>query len=369
MKITDLRVTKLAVPMDEPKLVSKGRGFETRPAAIVEVETDAGITGIGEGVGPNPHMIETAVERMHADELVGEDPRDVERHWEAMVAGGTYWDQKGAAVSAASGIDIALWDIIGKHQDAPLYRLLGGDSRGDGRVQAYASDLFWTDPGTMAERAAGYVERGFPAVKTHLGNGVTADRERVAAIREAIGDAELMVDVNCGYDRQEALRAGRMLEEYDAYWYEEPLDPYDVEGLAELRAKLDVPIATGENEFTRWGFRRLFEAGAVDYAMPDLMRCGGVTEGRKIASLAGAFDATATPHNFSTGVGLAATLQLMAATPETEWLEFDTTGYELYDPLVVGGIDVDSEGRVAVPETPGVGAQLPDDVVEQYAIE
>jgi L-alanine-DL-glutamate epimerase-like enolase superfamily enzyme len=369
MEITDLRVTKLEVPMDEPKMVSKGRGFRARPAAIVEVETDAGITGVGEGVGPNPHMIETAVEREHADSLLGEDPRDVERHWETMVEGGTYWDRKGAAVSAASGIDIALWDIVAKHHDAPLYRLLGGDTRGDGRVRAYASDLFWTDPETMARRAADYVDRGFTAVKTHLGNGVAADRERVAAIREAIGDADLMVDVNCGYDRPTALRAGRMLEEYDVYWYEEPLDPHDVDGLAELRAKLDVPIATGENEFTRWGFRELFGAGAVDYAMPDLMRCGGITETRKIAAMAGAFGVTATPHNFSTGVGLAATLQLMAATPETAWLEFDTTGYELYDPLVVGGIDVDDEGRVAVPDTPGVGAQLPDAVVERYGIQ
>jgi len=361
--------TKLRVELDEPSRISKGRSTDSRAAAIVEVETDEGIVGVGEGYGPNPHIVETVIERKFAEKLVGEDPLDVERLWEEMVRGDTYWDQKGQGVSAASGVDMALWDIVGKHYGAPVHRLLGGDARGEGRVRAYASDLFWEEPEAMAEKAADYIDDGFAAVKTHLGNGRDADEARIEAIQDAIGDAALMVDMNCGYERHDALRVGRMLEEYDVYWYEEPLSPYDVDGYAWLHRKLDVPIATGENEYTRWGFKRLFEAEAVDFAMPDVMRCGGITETKKICSLAGAFDVIPTPHNFSTGVGLAATLQVLACSPESEWLELDVTGYDLYESLLVSPLDVDAEGRVAVPTDPGLGVELTDDVVEQYGIE
>jgi len=369
MEITDVSVTKLRAELDEPSVISKYRSTEARPAAIVAVETDEGIVGIGEGYGPNPHIVETIVERKFADDLIGENPLDVERLWDEMVTGYTYWDQKGQGISAASGVDMALWDILGKHYGAPVHRLLGGDASGDGRVRAYASDLFWDAPDAMAETAAGYVDEGFTAVKTHLGNGIDEDERRVAAILDAIGDAELMVDMNCGYDRAEAKRVGRMLEEYDVYWYEEPLVPYDVDGYAELGRALDVPIATGENEYTRWGFKQLFDAGGIDYAMPDVMRCGGITEMKKICGLAGAYNVVPTPHNFSTGVGLAATMHVLASSPEAEWLELDVTGYDLYEPFLIGGIDIDDDGRVALPTEPGLGIELPDEIVEEYEIE
>jgi L-alanine-DL-glutamate epimerase-like enolase superfamily enzyme len=367
MEITDVRTIEARVEPDDPLGVSRGRELDARGAAFVVVETDVGITGIGEGVGPEPYIVERIVEEKYAPRLIGEDPLDVERHWAAMLTDDLYWDRKGQGVSAASGVDIALWDIAGKYHGVPLYRLLGGDAGGDGRLKAYASDLFWDDPAAMAERAADYVERGFPAVKTHLGRGIDADEARVAALREAIGDAELMVDVNCGYDRANALRAGRMLEEYDVYWYEEPLSPYDVEGLAELRRKLDVPIAAGENEYTKWGFRELFEASAVDYAMPDAMRCGGVTEARKICTLAEAFDVVCTPHCYATGVGLAATMHVLASSPACEWLEFDPTDFPLYEALFATPPEP-TGGRVALPEEPGLGAEL-DDVVGEYRVD
>lgn len=370
MNITDVRVVKLEAPLEGKHRISRGRTTAARPAAIVVVETDAGVTGIGEGYGPNPDVVRTIVEEKYAETLVGENPLDVERLWTEMVEGYTYWDQKGPGISAASGVDLALWDIVGKHYGAPVHRLLGGDARGDGRVRAYASDLFLDDPETMAERAADHVDRGFPAVKTHLGRDVDAMRERVVAIREAVGDAELMVDLNCGFEqRGRALRFGRMLKEHDVYWYEEPLSPYDVEGHAELRRKLDVPIATGENEYTKWGFKRLLTAGAVDFPMPDLMRCGGITEARRICALADAFGTTPTPHNFSTGVGLAATLHLIACTPACEWLEYDVTDNPLYERLLSSPVDVDDEGRVAVPTEPGLGVELPPDVVEEFGTE
>ena len=370
MEITDLSVVKLEAPLPEPNEISLGRSTSSRPAAVVLVETDEGITGVGEGYGPNPHIVETIVEKKYADVLVGENPLDVERHWQQMVTGPTYKDQKGQGISAASGVDMALWDVVGKHYDAPVYRLLGGDGHGEGRVRAYASDLFLDDPESMAEQAAEYVDRGFQAVKTHMDDDLDVTERCVAAMQEAIGDeAELMVDMNCAFDRPAAVRAGRLLEEYDVYWYEEPLDPRDHEGYGYLREKLDVPIAGGENEYTKWGFKQLFDAGGVDYAMPDLMRCGGITETKKICALAEANDVVPTPHNFSTGVGLAATLHLFASTPACQWFEYDTTDYPLYEVFLKNDVDVDDEGRIRVPDDPGLGVELPDDVVDEYGIE
>lgn len=368
MEITDVRTIEVRVEQDDPLGVSRDRELDARGAAFVVVETDAGVTGIGEGVGPEPYIVERIVEEKYAPRLIGEDPLEIERHWEAMLTDDLYWDRKGQGVAAASGVDIALWDVAGKVRDEPVYRLLGGDTGGDGSLKAYASDLFWDDPAAMAERAAGYVDEGFSAVKTHLGRGIDADEERVAALRSAIGDADLMVDMNCGYDRADALRAGRMLEEYDVYWYEEPLSPYDVEGLAELRRKLDVPIAAGENEYTKWGFRDLFEAGAVDYAMPDAMRCGGITETRKVCALAEAFDVVCTPHCYTTGVGLAATMHVLAASPACEWLEFDPTEFPLYEELFVTPPSV-NDGRVALPEAPGLGVELDEAVIGEYRVD
>lgn len=370
MEITDISVVKLEASFSRPNRISLGRSTSARPAAIVVVETDEGITGIGEGYGPNPHIVETIVEKKYAEMLVGENPLDVERLWQRMVTSPTYKDRKGQGISAASGVDMALWDVVGKHYGAPVYRLLGGDGRGTGTVRAYASDLFLDDPEAMAEQAADYVDRGFQAVKTHLDDDLDVTERCVAAIQEALDDdAHLMVDMNCAFDRPTAVRAGRLLEEYDVYWYEEPLDPRDYEGYAHLREKLDVPIATGENEYTKWGFKQLFDADGVDYAMPDLMRCGGITETKKICALAEAYDVVPTPHNFSTGVGLAATLHLFASTPACQWLEYDTTDYQLYEVFLKGGVDLDEEGRIRLPDEPGLGIELPDEVVDEYAIE
>jgi D-galactarolactone cycloisomerase len=367
MEITDVRTVTVEVELDEELGISRGRSVGARGASFVVVETDAGITGVGEGVGPEPYIVERIVEGKYAPRLVGEDPLAVERRWASMVTDDLYKDLKGQGIAAASGVDMALWDIKGKHHGVPVYRLLGGPAEGS-TVKPYASDLFWRDPAAMAERAEDYVDRGFAGVKTHLGRGVDADEERVAALRDAIGDRALMVDMNCGYDVPDARRAGRMLESYDVYWYEEPLSPYDVDGLADLRARLDVPIAAGENEYTKWGFRDLFEAGAVDYAMPDVMRCGGITEAKKICGLAEAFGVTCSPHCFTTGVGLAATMHVMASSPACEWLEFDPTEFPLYEALFETPPELE-DGRIALPEEPGLGVSLDPDVVDAYRVD
>ncbi|MFB6211130.1 MAG: mandelate racemase/muconate lactonizing enzyme family protein [Halobacteriales archaeon] len=367
MEITDVAVVQLEHDLPTAHGLSRERAIGSRGVAVVVVETDTGLQGLGEAVGPEPYIAETIVEEKYAPRLQGENPLDQERLWRELLVEDVYWDRKGQGVAAASGVDMALWDLAGKHYGEPVSALLGGATTPDRRIEAYASDLFWDDPETMARKAGAYADRGFDAVKTHLGNGLEADEKRVAAMTEAIGDAELMVDMNCGYDYADALRVGQILEEYDIYWYEEPLSPYDIDGLAELRAALSIPIATGENEYTKWGFKDLFVADAVDYAMPDLMRCGGITEGRKIAGVAEAFDVTVSPHCFASGIGLAATLQFMLATPACAWLELDVTEFPLLEGLLSEPLDIE-DGRVAVPEGPGLGVELPDEIVEQYGV-
>ncbi len=365
MEITKIQVETLSVELPEPNELSMDRSVGGRAAAIVVVETDVGIRGVGEGIGPQPDVIETLVEEKYGPRLVGKNPLDRERHWREMLVTDVYRDQKGQGVCAASGIDMALWDIAGKHYEAPVHQLLGGRAE-DGPVRAYASDLFWDSPEAMADAAAEYVDDGFPAVKAHLGRGLEADESRVETIQNSIGDADLMVDVNCGYDRKTALEVGRMLEKHDVYWYEEPLAPHDIDGHAQLATKLDIPIAVGENEYTKWGFKPLFERDAVAIAMPDIMRSGGVTEVKKICNLAEAHDTICSLHNFTTGVGLAATLQVMASSPVCEWLEWDVTDFELYESMTAHSVEVDDEGYVAVPDEPGLGGELPDHILSEY---
>ncbi len=363
MRITDVEVVVLTKPVRKPLVVSRG-SLAARTAVVVLVHTDEGITGVGESVG-DPSGVVPIIRENLAPLLIGEDPFDIERLWEKMYASRVYWDLKGALVIAISGIDIALWDIKGKSLGVPVFQLLGGACRST--LRAYASDLFWDEPDAMAEAAGAYVRDGFPIVKTHIGKECDGDIARLTAIRRAIGpDAGLMIDVNCGYDRPTALRMGRRFEEFSPLWYEEPLRPYDVEGCRQLRGQVRIPLALGENEFTKHGFLELFRHQAVDYVMPDAARVGGLTEMKKIAALAESFNLVVSPHNFSSGILLAATLHFMASTPNADLLEFDVTGTAIYDELLVDPPQV-VRGRVDVPRHPGLGVVLRDEVRDRYA--
>jgi L-alanine-DL-glutamate epimerase-like enolase superfamily enzyme len=369
MRITDIEVITLRVPQQKSLGLSNNREINHRGASFVIIRTDEGVQGIGEGYVPEPSIFKIIIERQLKSMLIGQNPLAIERLWRKMMMNSVYWEQKGQYVSAVSGVDVALWDIAGKYYNIPVYQLLGGDVHRDGKVKAYASDLYWDTPEKMVQLAQKYTSLGFSALKTHLGRGLIEDEKRVKLLKETIGETELIVDVNCGYSRVDALKVGRMLEKYGVYWYEEPLAPYDIEGYAYLKRKLDIPIATGENEYTKWGFKELFLKNAVDFAMPDVIRCGGITETKKICALAEAFDVICTPHNFATGVGLAATLQVMACTPICQWLEFDTTEYTLYETLLKNPLEIDRKGMVTIPVEPGIGVELKKDIIEEYSIQ
>ena len=351
MKITEVTPVLISRTLERPLGTSRG-DMRQRTACLVVVRTDEGITGLGEGVG-EPRSIATLLRERVGPSLIGEDPFDIERLWAQIYQGPVYWERMGATLCALSAVDIALWDIKGKALGVPVYQLLGGCYRRE--IEAYASDLFWDEPATMARAAASYVNEGFEIVKCHIGRGAEADDARVRAIRAAIGpNPGFMVDLNCGYDRPTALRALRRWEPYGLYWLEEPVPPHDLDGYAALRGLGIAPIAGGENEYARYGFRDALARGALDYAMPDAARCGGITELRRICALCEAAGVPLSPHCFSTGVLLAATLQVMAALPGTQRLELDVTGTAIYDELLAEPLQ--RRGRfVQVPQSPGLG--------------
>src|SRR6476469_5785855 len=262
--------------------------------ALVKIATDAGITGIGLG-GGGP--IGRATVEVLAPQLIGEDPIDVERLWHKM------WvpkliGRRGLTTRAISAIDIGLWDIKAKAANLPLYKLLGGFRD---RVPTYIAGGYYEQGKGLKElqqEMTDNVEMGAKAIKMKVGGvSIREDVERVKAVREAIGpDVKLLVDANCAYKAYEAIQFARQAEEYDLFWFEEPIMPDDYEGHKRLASMTSVPIATGENEYTRYGFRDLINTGAVPILNADAKVLGGVTEFLKVAALAQAHDLVIAPH-------------------------------------------------------------------------
>jgi D-galactarolactone cycloisomerase len=286
--------------------------------------------------------------------------------------------QKGVVIQGLSGIDIALWDLKGKHFGVPVHRLLGGPLRSE--VQAYATGLYRRKSGDpvryLAEEAAAYVAEGFKAVKLKVGFGVEEDAAVTRAVREAIGPGiALMVDANHAYDAVAAIRLGRMIEPHDIGWFEEPVPPEDVAGCRAVKAALSIPIAGGECEFTRFGFRDLLVSRAIDIVQPDTCAAGGLSECKKIADMAEAFGVRYNPHVWGTGIAIAASLQLLAVLPShtptslaalEPMLEFDRTEHPIRESLLVQPIQ-HAKGVVRVPEGPGLGIEVDRQALARFA--
>lgn len=362
MKITEVQVHLLKKDLSTSMRISRG-GFTVRYHAIIEVKTDEGISGLGEGIGTASY-VKALVEGGMGAAVIGKDPRSIEEIRRSLIDSNVYFERKGSAICAASGIEMACFDIKAKALGVPVYELLGGKCRD--RVTAYASDIYWEDDiGKMIKSAERILSQGIKTVKAHIGcRAPHEDEVRVAALRKAIGPSNrLMIDLNAGYCFPDALRAVQSWEQYDLFWLEEPVNPHNVRGMAELRQKSRIPIAAGENEFLVHGFRELFEAGAVDYAMPDIGRAGGILETKQICALADSFGTKVSLHNFSSGVLLAATLHVMASTPGTMLLEVDTSENAIYKEFFVDPLKVEN-GQYFVPQGPGLGVQLTPEILK-----
>jgi len=325
VKITDVEAISLVVPMEEkisaPISIPYAEEIENvvfgqYRTTIVKVHTSEGITGIGECiVRLTPTATRDIIETIKPV-LIGKDARDVEIIWELMYGimvnrGHT----KGFYIEAISGIDIALWDAVAKYQNIPVWKLLGGLHNDP--IKCYASSLRFRGLETSMKEAKEYVAMGYDSMKIKIGNDPKQDIELVQAIRSAVGpDITLTVDANCGYDVFTAVQVGKKLEEENIYWFEEPIMPDDLDGYRKLSLKLNIPLAAGETEFTRYGFRDLITKGGISIIQPNVSRTGGFTECKKINAIASAHHIKYAPHTGSTSaVCLAASMQLAAYLP------------------------------------------------------
>ena len=376
MTIKAVRTHILEAKLSEPFAYSRA-WYDTRTAMLVEIETADGLTGWGECYGP-ARMTAAVVDAV-APWLIGEDPLRTDVIWRQVYSRLRDHGQKGVVIEGLSGIDIALWDIKGKHFGVPVHRLLGGAERTE--VQAYATGLYRRKSGDplryLPEEAAGYVDEGFKAVKLKVGFGIEEDAAVTAAVRAAIGrDVALMVDANHAYDSVAAIRLGRMIEPHEIGWFEEPGPPEDVAGYRAVKAALTIPIAGGECEYTRMGFRDLMTSRALDIVQPDTCAAGGLSECRKIADMAEAFGIRYNPHVWGTGVAIAASLQLLAVLPPqtppslqpvAPMLEFDRTEHPIRQAVLRQPIE-HVRGMVRIPDGPGLGIEIDRAALARFAV-
>jgi L-alanine-DL-glutamate epimerase-like enolase superfamily enzyme len=347
----------------------------TQDVLVVKVHTDSGLTGIGEVTSQSyvcKAIIEAprSAERRHglAHIIRGQDPLDVDGLWQRMYYHTNRYGRRGAALHAISGVDIALWDLRGKALDRPVFDLLGGAERRD--VRAYASYLFGAAPAETAELAQHAMDLGLTAVKFGwggFGQNEVRDLAHVEAARRTIGDdRDLMVDAGCCWDAPTALARAERLEPYRITWLEEPLSQDDLPGYAALCLEAPVPIAAGEGGVTLWDFEDLVRAG-VQVLQPDVAFCGGLTVCRGVSRLAQAAGLRAVPHCFSTGINLAASLHWMASCPDGDLVEYCLRPSPLMRSLV-RNLPPLVDGRVPVPQGPGLGIELDEEVVERYRV-
>ena len=386
MKITAVRATWLRAPIPAERRHTSDFGVnDSFNTCLVEIDTDAGLTGLGEakvGVG-NLGNYAALVMLIHAElapVLIGRDARDVTALWETIYNGtrahyvaahGRTFPivgRRGITVSALSGIDIALWDLLGKALGQPVWRLLGGRLRE--RIPAYASGG-WAPVGAVGKQLRQYVERGHRAVKMRVGLQDASVDDSVARVREAretLGPGVgLMVDAHGTWSVREAQRFARKVADCDLGWLEEPVSPDNVAGQAEVRAATDIPIAAGETEQTRFAFRDLIEARAVDVLQPDVAIAGGITETLRICALAATHGLTVAPHLWGGAVLFASGLHLAVATPCVTTLEFSRGDNPLLNALVEESFDL-VDGYVLAPDRPGLGLTLNREFVQSISV-
>ena len=337
---------------------------------LIVVHTDAGIPGYG-SVFTNGGLVEAALKVLQPL-YVGENALEPERVSEKLHQNSFWMGRGGTLTHTISGIDIALWDLLGQATGQPVGRLLGGRYRE--RVRPYASVLM-EEPGPLAERLRSIKARGFRAFKIGWGpfgrRNNTLDEAIVRAAREAIGpDSLLMVDAggsdafwSQGY--QWALRTSEMLAGYDVAWFEEALSPDALQDYVRLRAHSKVPIAGGEVLTRRQSFQPWLEAGAFDIVQPDVTKVGGISEERRIAWMAREHGVRFIPHGWNTAVGLAADLQLASAFPDTDLVEY-LNGSPFIDEIAANPWRLDADGMLPIPDAPVLGLKLNRDALAKY---
>lgn len=375
MKIEAVRAHLLDHRMQEA-FESASMRFDRRQHCLVEIICDNGLVGWGECLGPaGPNA---AVVAAYAAGLVGRDPLANEVLWADLYNRLRDQGQRGLTVTALSGIDIALWDIRGKHYGASVSELMGGRFRSS--VRAYATGAFRRDgvdrPSDLAAETAGYIRDGFHGVKIKIGFGVAEDLRCIEAVRDAIGpQARLMIDANHGYSVLEACELGRAAAKYGIDWFEEPVVPEQLDAYRAVRAGQPIPVAGGETWHGRYGMREPLATRAVDIVQPDICGTGGFGEMRRIVDLASLYGVRVVPHVWGTGVAIAASLQFLAILPPDPVrrdpvepiLEFDRTHNPFRQAILKTPIE-HKAGVVAIPDAPGLGIEIDRDALETFRL-
>lgn len=377
MRLMDLDVIVTAPPAP---------GWGGRYWILVKVTTDTGITGWGEcyasSVGPEAmtHVIRDVFER----HFFGESPENIERLFRKVYSSGFTQRPDLTVMGAFSGLEIACWDILGKHRERPVWALLGGLMNEKLRAYTYLYPLphhsmseFWTSPEMAAETAAAMVEKGYTAVKfdpagpyTMRGghmpamSDITMSAAFCKAIREAVGDrADLLFGTHGQFNTAGAIRLGQALEPYSPLWFEEPTPPDNIEDMARVARNVRIPVATGERMATKAEFGAVLRAGAAEILQPALGRAGGIWEMKKVAAMAEAFNAQMAPHLYAGPVEWAANIHLAASIPNL--LMIETIETDFHNDLIKGAIRVDN-GFVIPPETPGLGIEVDEDLARAH---
>lgn len=386
MKIKSVHAQWIQIPIEEARQHTSDFGtLRTFDAAILRIETDDGIVGWGEGknAAGSAGNYATLVRLLNEDfgpRIIGRDPADVTFIWEdlyngvraekAAAAGHAMPEmaRRGLTVAAISAIDIALWDILGKADGKPVWKLLGG--RKADRMQAYASGG-WADAHKIGEQLQSYVDAGgFGTVKMRVGAmdaNPHASAARVKAARKALGpDIELAVDAHGTFTVATARRFAQLVEDCDLAWFEEPIIADDKAGMAEVRATIPIPVSTGESEATRFAFRDLALMRAADIFQPDPAFCGGISEAMRIGTIASAFNLRLAPHLWAGAPCFFAGLHICAASPASFAIEFSLGANPMIHDIIDESV-VAKDGMVEFPEKPGLGFTMNETVLTKYA--
>ena len=379
IKIIDVTVHVIKSKLDKPFAFSQGWVNE-RSATLIEIKTNEGIVGWGEafcqGLEP-PEISAAVIENALKPILLEQCPLNIEVLWHKMYSTTRDYGRKGSVISAISAVDIALWDIAGKIYNEPIHQLLGGAFRN--KIKPYATGFYRLkgkgEANRLAEEALSHYENSFDHMKVKLGFGIEDDLKCMESIYSVLKNKNvtLMIDTNHAYGRSEALLLGKQLEDYRLRWYEEPVVPEDINGYSELKSKLNIPIAGGENEHTLFGFKSLFESNAVDIAQPDIGSCGGITGAKQIINLAHSFGVEVNPHVWGSAIAQAASIQVIASIPVTHFsifarepiLEYDQSSHPFRRELLTSPIEL-VNGMINVPKGKGLGIDINLNTIKKY---
>jgi len=373
MRIKSIEPYVLLSKLDEPFYFSQWQ-YDTRKICLVKITLEDGTYGWGEGYGP-ADVIKEGI-NFFKPFITGKPALEHETIWQEMYLRSLDYGRSGIFQAAISAIDVALWDLKGKILNQPVAVLLGGIK--NPIIQPYATGLYFARVDNLTQKlikeAIDYKNQGFKLIKMKVGHGIKTDIRHIKAVREAIGDTiKLMIDANHAYSYKEALELALEIEQYNIGWFEEPVSPEDYDGYRRLREKTTIPIAGGECEYLKYGFKRLFDNDAVDIAQPDICATGGLTEAKRIATLAQTYHKDIVPHSWGTWIAISAAVHFVGNLDknpgrmysEIPTLELDRTENQLRDEVVKHSLEIDN-GIIKVPTTPGLGVEINEDALQKH---